>query len=198
ANFDIKRICVFAHINVPITNASYNETNEIHGVSFIDVKEDDDLSFEDIQESYEEIVYRCCVIAQGEPRIEKTKNETGDLPDSDIKRYWESTNDNEGINLTWDNLSVNDWIKIREEKIDAILDTVLDKLDDSWFSETNEDEDYLDGITDYLEPTSYDGCNNNEDEAYKERCCNWLGSYSKGVEFEVVSTHNHVVKIFLQ
>ncbi|GKD74643.1 hypothetical protein Tco_1332925 [Tanacetum coccineum] len=116
----------------------------------------------------------------------------GDLPDSDIMHYWESTNDNEGINLTWDNLK-----KCGEEKIDAILDTVLDKLDDSWFSETTEDEDYLDGITDYLEPTSYDGFINNEDEAYKERCFNLLGSYSKGVEFEVVSTHNHVVKIFI-
>ncbi|GJZ69672.1 hypothetical protein Tco_0633222 [Tanacetum coccineum] len=51
--------------------------------------------------------------------------------------------------------------KYGEEKIDAILDTVLDKLDDSWFSETTEDEDYLDGITDYLEPMSYDGFINN-------------------------------------
>ncbi|GKB47713.1 hypothetical protein Tco_0898466, partial [Tanacetum coccineum] len=87
--------------------------------------------------------------------------------------------------------------KCGEEKIDAILDTVLDKLDDSWFSGTTEDEDDLDGITDYLEPTSYDGFIDNEDEAYKKRCCNLLGSYSNGVEFEVISTENHVVKILL-
>ncbi|GKC45863.1 putative ribonuclease H-like domain-containing protein [Tanacetum coccineum] len=113
----------------------------------------------------------------------------GNMPDSDIKHYWESTNDNERINLTWDNLSVNDWINIRygkvckitrdrilkahwkerfgeedddtdegwqdlekcgEEKINAILDTVLYKLDDGLFNGTTEDEDDLDGIPDYL------------------------------------------------
>ncbi|GJT53045.1 hypothetical protein Tco_0988099 [Tanacetum coccineum] len=166
-----------------------------------------------------------CVSTQGEPEIGKTENKMGigpkqkrmhwgNIPDSDIKCYWECTNDNERINLTWDNLSVNNWIKIRygkvckitrdrilmahwkerfgkedddtdegwedtekygEEIIDAILDTVLDKLDDSSFSGTTEYEDDLDGITDYLEPTSYDGFINSKDEAYKERLCNFPG-----------------------
>nr|GEX56716.1 hypothetical protein [Tanacetum cinerariifolium] len=108
----------------------------------------------DIKESYEEIVYRCCVNTQGEPGIEKTENETGRA-----EEMW-------------------------GRKIDAILDTVLDKLDDSWLSGTTEDEDDLDGITDYLEPTSYHGFINS--------------SYNKEVEFEVISTHNHVVKMLLQ
>ncbi|GKE35549.1 hypothetical protein Tco_1454871, partial [Tanacetum coccineum] len=133
-----------------------------------------------IQESYEEIVYRCCVIAQGEPRIEKTKNETGmgptqkrmhwceaisrvnegvreywascdpcenkcnggDLPGIDIKRYWESTNDNEGINLTWDNLSVNDWIKIRHGKVCKITrDRILKAYWKEIFGEEDDDTD---------------------------------------------------------
>ncbi|GJY96913.1 hypothetical protein Tco_0513823 [Tanacetum coccineum] len=64
--------------------------------------------------------------------------------------------------------------KYGEEKMDAILDTVFDKLDDSWFSGTIQDEDDLNGITDYLEPTLYDGFIDSEDEAYKERCCNLL------------------------
>nr|GEV30407.1 hypothetical protein [Tanacetum cinerariifolium] len=137
----------------------------------------------------------------------------GDLADSDIKHYWESTNGNERINLMWDNLSLNGWIKIRyvkvckitrdkilkdhwkerfseedddidkgwedpkkcgEEKIDTILDTVLNKIDDSWFSGTTQDKDDLDGITDYLKPTLYYGFINSEDEAYKERLCNFL------------------------
>ncbi|GJU90697.1 hypothetical protein Tco_1303120 [Tanacetum coccineum] len=59
--------------------------------------------------------------------------------------------------------------KCGEEKMNAILDTVLDKLDDSWFSGTIQDEADLDGITNYLEPTSYDGFIDSEDEAYKER-----------------------------
>ncbi|GKF67187.1 hypothetical protein Tco_0196866, partial [Tanacetum coccineum] len=74
--------------------------------------------------------------------------------------------------------------KCGEEKIDAILNTVFDKLDDSWFSGETQDEDDLDGITNYLEPTSYDGPIDSEDEA-----C----SFNKEVEFEVVSTHNHMV-----
>ncbi|GJR49170.1 hypothetical protein Tco_1317273 [Tanacetum coccineum] len=83
--------------------------------------------------------------------------------------------------------------KCGEEKMNAILDNVLDKLDDSWFSGTIQDEADLDGITNYLEPTSYDGFIDSENEAYKER-----SSYSKEVEFEVISTHNHVVKMLLQ
>ncbi|GJT07935.1 ribonuclease H-like domain-containing protein [Tanacetum coccineum] len=66
----------------------------------------------DNQESYEETIYRCCRSTQGEPKIKK-EGETGDLPDIDVKRYLESTNDNERINLTWENLSLNDWMKIR-------------------------------------------------------------------------------------
>nr|GEW12168.1 hypothetical protein [Tanacetum cinerariifolium] len=104
----------------------------------------------------------------------------------DIKHYWESTNDKKQINITWDNLSANVWIKIcygkvfkitkdrilkaywkerfgeedddtdegwedpkkcRENKINAILDTVLDKLDGSWFSGTTKDKDDLDEPT---------------------------------------------------
>ncbi|GJV77314.1 hypothetical protein Tco_1508898 [Tanacetum coccineum] len=65
--------------------------------------------------------------------------------------------------------------KCGEEKMNAILDTVLDKLDDSWFSGTIQDEADLDGITNYLEPTSYDGFIDSEDEAYKERSCKLLG-----------------------
>ncbi|GJY59674.1 hypothetical protein Tco_0459566 [Tanacetum coccineum] len=55
-----------------------------------------------------------------------------------------------------------------EEKIELILDTVLDKLDDGWFSGTANDEDNLDGITDYLELKSHDAFIDVYDEAYKE------------------------------
>ncbi|GKA19037.1 putative nucleotidyltransferase, ribonuclease H, partial [Tanacetum coccineum] len=41
----------------------------------------------DIQESYGEIVYTCCVIAQGEPEIEKTENKTGMGP-AQKRMHW--------------------------------------------------------------------------------------------------------------
>ncbi|GJU13191.1 hypothetical protein Tco_1135587 [Tanacetum coccineum] len=74
----------------------------------------------------------------------------GDLPNSEVKHYWESTNDDERINLTWENLNDDtdegweDLEKCKEEKIDAILDTVFNKLDDSWFNGETQDEDELD------------------------------------------------------
>nr|GEY25573.1 hypothetical protein [Tanacetum cinerariifolium] len=40
--------CKAVYDDGPINNASSNETNEIHGVSFIDVQEDDDLPSEDL------------------------------------------------------------------------------------------------------------------------------------------------------
>ncbi|GJS51815.1 zinc knuckle CX2CX4HX4C containing protein [Tanacetum coccineum] len=188
----------------------------------------------DIQELYDEITYR-----------ERFGEE-----DDDTDEGWEDPK------------------KCGEEKMNAILDTVLDKLDDSWFSGTIQDDADLDGITNYLEPTSYDGFIDSEDEAYIEISCKLLGmpykkpppiliervevtrynigpgetytkinilgideipltsanvvtiraiimdeinaeggaegetlnerSFSKEVKFEVISTHNHVVKILLQ
>nr|GEU44105.1 hypothetical protein [Tanacetum cinerariifolium] len=45
----------------------------------------------------------------------------------------------------------------------------------AWFTGTSEDEDDLEGIIDYLEPTSYDGFTNLDDKSYKERRCKLLG-----------------------
>ncbi|GKC09090.1 hypothetical protein Tco_1000700 [Tanacetum coccineum] len=64
------------------------------------------------------------------------------LPDSDIKRYWEITNDDERINFTWENLSLNDWMKIRYGKI--FKSTRGRILKDHWkekFSKEDDDTD---------------------------------------------------------
>ncbi|GKD38127.1 hypothetical protein Tco_1258334, partial [Tanacetum coccineum] len=53
-----------------------------------------------------------------------------------------------------------------EDKANAIMGAIHDKLNDDWFNNTSEDEDDLEGILDYLEPRSYDGFINLEDEAY--------------------------------
>ncbi|GJV63300.1 hypothetical protein Tco_1474128 [Tanacetum coccineum] len=113
----------------------------------------------DIQESYEEIVYRY-------GKVYKI------IWDKILKDHWKERfgEEDDDTDEGWE-----DPEKCGEEKIDVILNTVLDKLHDSWFGETTQDEDDLEGITDYLELTSYDGFIDHEDEAYKERSCNFLG-----------------------
>ncbi|GKB45914.1 reverse transcriptase domain-containing protein [Tanacetum coccineum] len=130
----------------------------------------------------------------------------GDVPINEDKRYYECNNDNKWEELEWDELSLNDWMRIRygkickmtrdrilqdywknrfgneedseensedpeecrEDRNNAILGSIHDKLDDDWFRGTSEDEDDLDGILDYLEPSSYDGFIDLDNEAYKK------------------------------
>nr|GEW82592.1 hypothetical protein [Tanacetum cinerariifolium] len=65
--------------------------------------------------------------------------------------------------------------KFRESKENEILRTVLNKLHDEWFKRTDEDDDDLEGIIDYIEPTLYEGFVDSDDEEYKERKCRLLG-----------------------
>ncbi|GKB18234.1 hypothetical protein Tco_0852157 [Tanacetum coccineum] len=142
----------------------------------------------------------------------------GDSPINKVKRYWESMNDSQREELEWENLSLNDWMKIRygnvckmtrerilkdhwrdrfgeekenledpkecgEDKSNAIMGTIHDKLNDDWFNNTSEDEDDLEGILDYLEPRSYDRFINLDDEAYNKRSVlvdGWLRSSGNG------------------
>ncbi|GJV26354.1 hypothetical protein Tco_1379049 [Tanacetum coccineum] len=56
-----------------------------------------------------------------------------------------------------------------------ILGTIINKLHDEWFKGTHEDDDDLEGIIDYLEPTLYDEFIDSDDEEYKEMKCRLLG-----------------------
>ncbi|GJZ49832.1 hypothetical protein Tco_0604022 [Tanacetum coccineum] len=49
------------------------------------------------------------------------------------------------------------------------------ELHDQLFKGTNEDDEDLEGIIDYLEPTLYNGFIDSDDEEYKERKCRLLG-----------------------
>ncbi|GJY58645.1 hypothetical protein Tco_0458537 [Tanacetum coccineum] len=60
-------------------------------------------------------------------------------------------------------------------KENEILGTVLNRLHDEWFKGTDEDDDDLEGLIDYLEPTLYEGFFNSGDEEYKERKYELLG-----------------------
>ncbi|GJU32185.1 zinc knuckle CX2CX4HX4C containing protein [Tanacetum coccineum] len=203
----------------------------------------DIFSYEiDVHESYEEIVYRITEVEkekQSRPKerrvhwckaiLQEKENgseywpscdpnhdvcDGGDSPINKVKRYWESMNDSKREELEWENLSLNDWMKIRygkvckmtrerilkdhwrdrfgdeeddleenledpeecgEDKANAIMGAIHDKLNDDWFNNTSEDEDDLEGILDYLEPRSYDGFIDLDDEAYNKRRCKLLG-----------------------
>ncbi|GJY24240.1 hypothetical protein Tco_0397898 [Tanacetum coccineum] len=107
------------------------------------------------------------------------------------KCYWCCMNDDKRIDVAWEGLSLNDWIKrkispntredrkdlenLRDAKIELILDNVYDKLDDDWFNGTVIDEEDLDRIVDYLELKSYDGFIDVDDKAYKKKRCEFLG-----------------------
>ncbi|GJT76705.1 zinc knuckle CX2CX4HX4C containing protein [Tanacetum coccineum] len=61
-----------------------------------------------------------------------------------------------------------------ESKENEILGTIINKLHGEWFKGTDEDDDDLEGIIDYLEPTLYDRFINSDDKEYKKRKCRLL------------------------
>ncbi|GJV49033.1 hypothetical protein Tco_1439245 [Tanacetum coccineum] len=149
----------------------------------------------------------------GTPFPFEEKCNGGSLCHNEIKCYWESENNGKRIYVEWENLSLDDWLRIRfrevserardkilrdhwrirfgndydnsedfkdldgcrESKENKILETIINKLHDEWFKGTHEDDDDLEGIIDYLEPTLYDGFIDSDDEEYKERKCRLLG-----------------------
>ncbi|GJR34928.1 hypothetical protein Tco_1210612, partial [Tanacetum coccineum] len=65
--------------------------------------------------------------------------------------------------------NLEDSEECEEDKENAIMGAIHDKLNDDWFNNISEDEDDLEGILDYLEPRSYDGFIDLDDEAYNKR-----------------------------
>ncbi|GKB84511.1 zinc knuckle CX2CX4HX4C containing protein [Tanacetum coccineum] len=138
------------------------------------------------KESYEEIVYRITEEKQSRPKERRDVCDGGDSPINKMKCYWESMNDSKQEELERVNLSLNDWIKIRDEeddleenledpeeceedKANAIMWAIHDKLKDDWFNNTSKDEVNLERILDYLEPRSYNGFINLDNETYNKR-----------------------------
>ncbi|GJU92352.1 reverse transcriptase domain-containing protein [Tanacetum coccineum] len=101
----------------------------------------DIFSYEvDIQESYEEIVYKLT-------KVEKEKYSApnicdgGDLPINIEKHYWKSNNDGEREKLEWENLSLNDWMRIRYGKVCKMTEERI--LKDYWRERFGNEEDDL-------------------------------------------------------
>nr|GEX94463.1 hypothetical protein [Tanacetum cinerariifolium] len=64
--------------------------------------------------------------------------------------------------------------KLGLERENEIFETIINKLHDEWFKGTDEDDEDLEGIIDFLEPTLYDEFIDSGDEEYKERKCRML------------------------
>ncbi|GJR95063.1 zinc knuckle CX2CX4HX4C containing protein [Tanacetum coccineum] len=90
-----------------------------------------------------------------------------------------------GAYLEWEGLSCTNWVRARYEKKDpekcgetktrAIIEEMVNKSPEKWFSGVSKDKDDLKGIIDYLEPTLYDGFIDHNDESYKQRRNKLLG-----------------------
>nr|GEW37954.1 hypothetical protein [Tanacetum cinerariifolium] len=124
----------------------------------------------EVQESYEETVYKCSLIAQetnGGLRFGKVNKTTRDkiLQDHWRKRFENEYDDNEEF---------EDPDGCKENKEIEILGTIFKKLHDEWFKGTDEDDVDLEGIIDYLEPTLYGRFVDSDDDEYKERKCRLL------------------------
>ncbi|GKF45135.1 hypothetical protein Tco_0131687 [Tanacetum coccineum] len=50
-----------------------------------------------------------------------------------------------------------------------IRERIIHNLDEEWFKETSDDEDDIEGIIDYHEPTSYDEFVDSDEEEYNKR-----------------------------
>ncbi|GKC08822.1 hypothetical protein Tco_1000432 [Tanacetum coccineum] len=131
----------------------------------------------------------------------------GSLRNNEIRCYWESEKDNDHINIEWNDLSLNDWLKIKYGEVDVtmkkkiliehwrkrfgvdyddnnafydpdqcgdgrnyeIREMIIHNLHEEWFKGTFDDENDIEGIIDYLEPTSYEGFIDFNEEEYNER-----------------------------
>ncbi|GJR87731.1 hypothetical protein Tco_0211742 [Tanacetum coccineum] len=62
-----------------------------------------------------------------------------------------------------------------ESRNNEIRERIIHNLHEEWFKGTSDDEDDIEGIIDYLEPTSYDGFIDLDEEEYNKRRCRLLG-----------------------
>ncbi|GJY27695.1 zinc knuckle CX2CX4HX4C containing protein [Tanacetum coccineum] len=166
------------------------ETNEFNYLLVIDP---DIFSYEVYeQESWDEVDYKCSKLDQGKSWENEAEEETNREREIDLssvaklKEHWcKAILQQKGDDMTDMNVDLEispntredceDLENFRDEKMELILDNVLDELEDKWFSETVKDEDDLDGIVDYLVLKSYDGFIDVDNEAYKKIMCELLG-----------------------
>ncbi|GJV01575.1 hypothetical protein Tco_1335144 [Tanacetum coccineum] len=112
------------------------------------------------QETYDEIAHKCCLNTQ-DVIGEKSRTILGKKK-SHWKQFGVDYDDSNEFNDPDQCVeSINNEIRERER--------VINNLHDEWFKGTSDDEDDIEGIIDYLEPTSYDGFINLDEEEYNKR-----------------------------
>ncbi|GJS35244.1 hypothetical protein Tco_0533626 [Tanacetum coccineum] len=111
----------------------------------------------------------------------------GSLCSNEIRCYWESENDNERVSIEWNDLCLNDWLKIKYGEVDETMKKKI--LTEHWRKQFGVDyvdnhdfydldqcrEDDIEGIIDYLETTSYDEFIDLDEKEYNKRRCRLLG-----------------------
>ncbi|GJZ22115.1 zinc knuckle CX2CX4HX4C containing protein [Tanacetum coccineum] len=115
----------------------------------------------------------------------------GALPNDVERLYWESKNDNEQVDLEWEELSFNNWRKVfneaeleNEKKEDSeeygesktnALKIILEMADENCFSSTSDDKNDLGGIIDQLKQNLHEKSTDPDNENHQERKYKLLG-----------------------
>ncbi|GJY54409.1 reverse transcriptase domain-containing protein [Tanacetum coccineum] len=73
----------------------------------------------------------------------------GSLRNNEIRCYWESENDNERVSIEWNDLSLNDWLKIKYGEVDETMKKKI--LTEHWRKRFGIDYDDSD---DFYDPTN--------------------------------------------
>ncbi|GJW99585.1 zinc knuckle CX2CX4HX4C containing protein [Tanacetum coccineum] len=93
--------------------------------------------------------------------------------ESDLFTY--STNTCESCHIDYD--GINDFYdpdQCGDSRNNGIRERIIQNLHEEWFNGTSEEDD-IEGITDYLEPTLYDGFVDLDEEEFNKRRCRLLG-----------------------
>nr|GEV31367.1 hypothetical protein [Tanacetum cinerariifolium] len=111
------------------------------------------------------------------------------------KRYLESINDSEQEELKWEEISLNDWIKIRHGRICKMTRERI--LKDHWREKFGDEEDNIKENPKDSEECGEDKANTIMGAIHDKLNDDWFkGSHSKELEHEVFLTRCHVVNRF--
>ncbi|GKC41615.1 hypothetical protein Tco_1059337, partial [Tanacetum coccineum] len=90
----------------------------------------------------------------------------GSLRNNKIRCYWESENDNDRIRIEWNDLCLNDWLKIKYGEVDETMKKKI--LTEHWRKQFGVD---YDDINDFYDP---DQCGEGRNNEIQERVVNNL------------------------
>nr|GEU55746.1 hypothetical protein [Tanacetum cinerariifolium] len=104
----------------------------------------------------------------------------GDLPINVEKYYWKSNNDSKREELEWENLSLNDWMRIRFGKVCKMTRERI--LKNYWRERFRDEEDDLDDNLEDLEECGEDKANTILGIIHEKLSNDWFNNTSKDEE----------------